>query len=88
MLGDDLLDDVEDDRVITVNDLVGLLVGADESALDEQSGDEWAEQLDGHLAWKTALIHLEVWSDGDDGTSGIVDTFAKEVLTETPLLAL
>ena len=87
MLGDDFLDDVVNDGIITVDDLIGLLVGVHEAFLDEKGGDERTEKLDGHLAWETALVHLEGWTDGDDGTAGVVDTFAKEVLTETALLA-
>ena len=87
MLGDDFLDDVVNDGIITVDDLIGLLVGVHEAFLDEKGGDERTEKLDGHLTWETALVHLEGWTDGDDGTAGVVDTFAKEVLTETALLA-
>ena len=41
------------------------------------------EQLDRHLFRKTALINLQLRSDDDNGTSGIVDTFSEQVLTET-----
>ena len=88
VIADDLLNDIEDDWLITINDLVGSLVGGDMTRGDEDRGDEWAEKLDRHFAWKTALIHLEVWSNGDDGTARIVDTFAEEVLTEASLFAL
>ena len=87
MLGDDLFNDVINDGIVTVDDLIGLLVGVDESFLDEKGGDERTEKLDGHLTWETALVHLKGWANRDDGTAGVVDTFAKEVLTETALLA-
>ena len=41
------------------------------------------EQLDRHLFRKTALIDLQLRSYDDNGTSGIVDTFSEQVLTET-----
>ena len=41
------------------------------------------EQLDRHLFRKTALIDLQLRSHDDNGTSGIVDTFSEQVLTET-----
>ena len=40
VLTDDFFDDVEDDGVVTVDDLVGLLVGVHEAFLDEKGGDE------------------------------------------------
>ena len=49
---------------------------------------EGLEQLQGHLLGETALIELEFGSDHDDGTSGVVDALAEEVLTEPSLLAL
>ena len=88
MLADDFLDDVEDDRVITVDDLVRGLMGGDVLAFDEDGRDEGTEELDGHFPRESALVHLEVGSDRDDGTSGVVDTLAEEVLTEPALLAL
>ena len=41
------------------------------------------EQLDRHLFRETALVDLQFRSHDDNGTSGIVDTFSEQVLTET-----
>ena len=41
------------------------------------------EQLDRHLFRQTTLIDLQLRSDNDNGTSGIVNTFTQKVLTET-----
>ena len=50
--------------------------------------DEGLEQFQRHLLGKTALIELQVGADDDNGTSGVVDALAQQVLTESALLAL
>jgi hypothetical protein len=43
VLADDLFDDIEDDAVVAIDDLIGLLVGGHIASLDEKSGDERTE---------------------------------------------
>ena len=31
--------------------------------------DEWFEELDRHFTWHTTLVHLQSWTNGDNGTS-------------------
>ena len=50
--------------------------------------DEGLEEVQGHLLRQTALVHLEVRADNDDGTTGVVNTLAEQVLAETTALAL
>ena len=50
--------------------------------------NERLEELDGHLLGQTALIDLKFRTYNDNGTSGIVNTLAQQVLTETSLLTL
>ena len=88
MLADDFFDDIEDDGIVTIDQAIGGAMGRDEFALDEQGRDEGTEQLDRHLTRETALVHLQIRSNGNDGTTGVVDAFAKEVLTEAALFAL
>ena len=45
--------------------------------------NKWFKQLDCHLFWKTTLINLKFRSYYDNGTSRVVYTFTKQVLTET-----
>ena len=45
--------------------------------------NERFEQLDRHLFRKTTLVNLKFRSYDDNGTSGIVNSFTKKVLTET-----
>ena len=46
------------------------------------------EQLQCHLLGQAALIHFQFRTYNDNGTSGVVNTLAQQVLTETSLLAL
>ena len=48
--------------------------------------NERLEELERHFLRKTALINLQRRSYDDNGTSGIVNTFTEQVLTETSLL--
>ena len=45
------------------------------------------EQFKRHFLRQTALIKLQRRPDHDNGTAGIVNAFAEQVLTEAPLLA-
>ena len=41
-----------------------------------------------HLLRQTALVELELRTDDDDRTAGVIDALAEQVLTETAALAL
>ena len=46
------------------------------------------EELDGHLLGETALVDLELRSNNDNGTAGIVHSLTQKVLTEAALFTL
>ena len=48
---------------------------------------ERLEQLDRHLLGQTALVHLQLRTHHDHGTTGVVDALTEQVLTEATLLA-
>ena len=79
--------DVPYNRLLTIDNLLGGLDGLDNAALYEFADDEGLVQLGCHVFGKTAFVHLQLGADHDDRTSGVVDTLAEEVLTETTLLA-
>ena len=62
-------------------DVVGLLL------LDQVLHDEGLEQFEGHLLRQTALVHLQLGADDDNGTARVVNTLAQQVLAEAALLA-
>ena len=71
-----------------IHHLLGGLDVIGGAVLHQLLHDEGAEQLHGHLLGHTALIDLQLGADHDNGTAGVVDTLAQQVLTETALLAL
>ncbi len=58
------------------------------AVLNQLLHNEGLEQLQRHFLGQTALIHLQLRADDDNGTAGIVNTLAQQVLTEAALLAL
>ena len=50
--------------------------------------DKWFKQLQSHFFRQAALMELELRTDNDNGTAGVVDTFTEQILTETSLLTL
>jgi hypothetical protein len=68
--------------------LLRRLDGGDVAALFELVVDERLEQLERHDLGQTTLVQLELRTDDDDRTAGVVDALAEQVLTETALLAL
>jgi len=53
------------------------------SVLNQFFHNEWFEQLDCHFFWQTTLVDLKFRSYDDNGTSRVVNTLTKQVLTET-----
>ena len=49
---------------------------------------EGLEQLQSHRLGQTALVQLQLRTNHDNGTTGIIHALAQQVLAETPLLAL
>ena len=60
-----------------------VLVAAD---VNQSLHDEGLEQLKSHFLRKTALINLQVRTDNDNRTAGVVNTLTEKILTEASLL--
>ena len=88
VFADDVFEHVPHFGTLQFDHLFGLLDGRDETALFELVVDERLEQLERHLLRQTALMQLQLGTDDDDRTAGVVDALAEQVLTEAPLLAL
>ena len=84
----DVLEDVPDDRLATVDNLLCRLHRLHDAALDEFADDERLVELGSHEFRQTALAHLQLRTDDDDRTGRIVDTLTQEVLAEASLLTL
>ena len=88
MLANDLFEHVPHFGDLLLDHLLGLLDGGDEAALFELVVDERLEQLERHLLRQAALVQLELGTDDDHRTAGVVDALAEQVLAEPALLAL
>ena len=71
-----------------LNQLLGGLDVVDDVLTDQAMDHERLEQLDRHLLGQTALVHLQLRTHHDHGTTGVVDPLTQQVLTEATLLAL
>ena len=83
-----VLEDVPDNRLATVNYLLGALYSLHDAALDELADDERLVKLGCHKLRQTALAHLQLRTNDDNRTCRVVNTLTEEVLTETSLLTL
>ena len=88
MLANHFLEHVPHFRTLQLDHLLGLLDGLDQAALFELVVDERLEQLERHLLRQAALVQLELGTNHDHRTAGVVDALAEQVLAEAPLLAL
>ncbi len=88
MLADHLLQDVPNLRTLLLHHPLGGLDGGGVAVLLQLGVDERLEQLERHLLRQAALVQLQLRPDHDDGTAGIVDALAQQVLAEAALLAL
>src|SRR5512144_30009 len=88
MLANDLVEDVPNLGLFLLDELLGLLHRGRQALGVEPRIDERLEQLERHLLRQSALVQLELRADHDDGTAGIVDALAQQVLPEAALLAL
>ena len=85
---DDFLKDVPHHRLLHLHHFLGLLDGGAVARLLQTVIDEGLEQLKRHLLGQAALVQLEIGTDHDDRTAGVVHALAEQVLAEAALLAL
>ena len=88
MLADHFFQDVPDLGTLLLDHAFRRLDRRSHAIELELRVDERLEELQSHLFRQTALMQLELRSDDDHGTPGVVHAFAEEVLPEPPLLAL
>ena len=87
MFADHLFEDIPDLRLLLFHQLLGLLDRLAEALGLQPRIDERLEQLERHLLRQAALMQLELRTDHDHRTAGIVDALAEQVLAEAALLA-
>src|SRR3954468_4494235 len=88
MVLDDFFENVPHNRILLLDQFLGLLDGSAMSALFQAMVDERLEEFERHLLRKPALAKLQFRTDRDDRTAGVIDALSEQVLTETALLTL
>src|SRR5688572_26254782 len=81
------LENVPHLRGLLLDHLLRTTDGVHVAEFLQAADDERLEQHERHLLGKTALMKLELRTDNDDGTAGVIDALAEQVLTETSALA-
>ena len=82
-----LFENIPDDRLSTLDHFLCAADGVSITATFEVADNKRLKQNKRHLLRKTALCEFQFRTDNDDRTSGVVNTFTEQVLTETSLLA-
>ncbi len=89
VFANDFFEDVPDHRLLAFDHLLGLLDGGGvDRCTSRLVEDEGLEQFQGHQLGQATLVQLELRTDHDDRTAGVVDALTQQVLTETTALAL
>ncbi len=83
-----LFQDVPYDGLLLLDHLLRLLDGGAMSGLLQPVIDERLEQFQRHLLRQAALLQLELRTNHDHRTAGVVHALAQQVLAEASLLAL
>src|SRR5690625_1293481 len=88
VLGDDLFENVPNNRVGALNHALGALDVLGVVQVDQALHDEGLEQLNSHFLRQTTLVQFELRTNNNYRTTRVVNTLTKQVLTETTLLTL
>ena len=73
---------------LAVDQFLGGTNGVNVAEILEPADDERLEQHERHFLWQTALVQLELGTDHDHRSAGVVHALAEQVLAEAPALAL
>ena len=86
MILDNMLKSVPNFRTYTFNTFFSILYVGSFAGFYKSFHNKRLEEFKSHFLRKTALINLKIRTDNYNRTSGIVNTFSEQVLTETSLL--
>ncbi|MNC20600.1 hypothetical protein D3C75_685560 [compost metagenome] len=85
MLSDYFFKDIPYFRAYAFNLALSTLNVVGKTFINQLFHNKRLEKFESHFLRKTALVHLQIWSYNDNGTSGVVNTFTEQVLAETSL---
>ena len=86
VLTDHFVEDIPDNRFFALNHFLRGFDGGGQATQFQLAVNERFEQFECHFLRQTALMQTQVWTNGNNRTTRIVDTFTQQVLTETALL--
>ena len=86
MFASHFIQDIPNDGFFALNHFLGGFDSGSETTQFQLAIDERFEQLQRHFLRQTALMQTQVWTYGDNRTTGIVNTLTEQILTETALL--
>ena len=85
VFADNFVQDIPNDSFFTLNHFLSGFDGGGQATQFQLAVDERFEQLQCHFLRQTALMQTQVWTYGDNRTTGVVNTLTEQVLTETTL---
>ncbi len=80
---DYVLEDFIDHRVATIHNFFGALHGFDIPTLNQATDHKWLVKFDRHLFRKTTLMKLQLRAYHNHGSTRIINSLSKQILTET-----
>ena len=83
----DIFQNIPNDRLTTINYLLGTLHRLYNATFDKFTDDKRLVQLGSHQLRQTAFAHLQLRTNNDNRTGRIVYALTQKVLTEAPLLS-
>ena len=85
VFADNFVQDIPDNRFFALNHFLRGFDGGGQATQFQLAVNERFEQLQRHFLRQTALMQTQVWTYGDNRTTGVVNTLTEQVLTETTL---
>ena len=85
VFADDFFQNVPNFGALFFHNALGLLDGAGQTVQVHTGINKGLKQLQRHFFGQATLVQFQLWPHNNHGTTGIVDTFPQQVLTETAL---
>ena len=85
VFADNFVQDIPNNGFFALNHFLSGFDGGGQATQFQLAVDERFEQLQRHFLRQTALMQTQVWTYGDNRTTGVVNTLTEQVLTETTL---
>ncbi|MNV15609.1 hypothetical protein D3C71_1063400 [compost metagenome] len=85
VFADNFVQDIPNDSFFALNHFLGGFDGGGQATQFQLAIDERFEQFQCHFLRQTALMQTQVWTYGDNRTTGVVNALTEQVLTETTL---